>query len=61
MTDLMAERENAFVEGREQGKIEGKAEGLTEGFNILESLGVSKEILEKAKQIAADKAKSDNK
>lgn len=47
MTDLMAERENAFVEGREQGKTEEKAEAIA----VLQSMNLSPE------QIAEFKAK----
>ena len=31
MTDVMAERENAFAEGKEEGFAEGRAEGFAEG------------------------------
>ena len=32
MTDVMAERENAFAEGKEVGRAAGFAEGRAEGF-----------------------------
>ena len=32
MTDMMAERENAFAEGKEEGRVAGFAEGRAEGF-----------------------------
>ena len=31
MTDVMAERENAYAEGKEEGFAEGRAEGFAEG------------------------------
>ena len=48
-------------ESKEAGRAEGKAEGLTESIDIFKSLGVSQEILEKAKRIAAEKIASDKK
>ena len=44
-------------EAREQGLTEGRAEGRAEGIDILESLGVSSDLIEKARKIAAEKAK----
>ena len=66
MTDLMAERENARAEGLEQGLAEGraagiaegKAEGLEKGFEkileIMKQLGVSDDLLLKARKIAEE-------
>ena len=45
------------AEGREKGLAEGRAEGRSEGIDILESLGVSSDLIEKARKIAAEKAK----
>lgn len=57
MTDLKAQHELGFSEGKEAGLAEGMAEGKTEGrenmLKIFESLGVPKETLEKAQEIAA--------
>ena len=44
-----------------ESKEAGRAEGLNESIDIFKSLGVSQEILEKAKQIAAEKIASDKK
>ena len=44
-----------------ESKEAGRAEGLNEGIDIFKSLGVSQEILEKAKKIAAEKIASDKK
>ena len=54
MTDLMAERENARAEGLEQGLAEGKAEGLEKGLEIMKQLGVSDDLLLKARKIAEE-------
>lgn len=43
------------VEGRVEGRAEGRAEGRDEGIDILESLGVSGDLIEKARKIAAEK------
>ena len=45
------------VEGRAEGLAEGRAEGRAEGIDILESLGVPSDLIEKARKIAAEKAK----
>ena len=62
MTDIQAARESSFIDGKAEGLVEGEAKGeikgLAKGFSILESLGVSQEILEKATQIAAEKTSS---
>ena len=47
----------AEAEGRAKGQAKGRAEGRAEGINILESLGVSSDLVEKARKIAAEKAK----
>ena len=60
MTDVMAERENAFYEGERKGQRKGKRIGLEIGqkvgieksFKIFESLGVSRSILKKARAVA---------
>ena len=64
MTDVMAERENAFYEGERKGQRKGKRIGLEIGqkrgqkvgieksFKIFESLGVSRSILKKAREVA---------
>jgi len=38
-------------------KKHARAEGRAEGIDILESLGVSSDLIEKARKIAAEKAK----
>ena len=45
------------AEGREKGLAEGRAEGREQGIDILESLGVPSDLIEKARKIAAEKAK----
>ncbi|WP_290725053.1 Rpn family recombination-promoting nuclease/putative transposase [Fibrobacter sp. UBA2449] len=45
------------AEGLAEGRAEGRAVGRTEGIDILESLGVSSDLIEKARKIAAEKAK----
>ena len=59
--EMYVEKKNAraegHAEGRAEGRAEGKAEGREEGICILESLGVSKELIAKARQIAAQPSK----
>ena len=50
-------REKGLAEGRAEGREKGLAEGRAEGIDILESLGVSSDLIEKARKIAAEKAK----
>lgn len=45
-----------YVE-KKHARAEGLAEGRAEGIDILESLGVSSDLIEKARKIAAEKAK----
>ena len=52
MTDVMAERENAFYEGERKGKKIGQKAGIEKSFKIFESLGVSRSILKKARAVA---------
>ena len=40
-----------------KARTEAQAEGRAEGIDILESLGVSSDLIEKARKIAAEKAK----
>ena len=53
--------EKASAEGLAKGLAKGRAEGLTkgraEGIDILESLGVPANLIEKARKIVAGKAK----
>ena len=44
-----------------ESKEAGRADGLNEGIDIFKSLGVSQDIIEKAKQIAAEKIASGQK
>ena len=50
-------REEGRAEGRKEGRAEGHKDGLADGISIFESLGVSRELLDKARQIAAEKQK----
>lgn len=45
-----------YVE-KKHARAEGLEEGRAEGIDILESLGVSSDLIEKARKIAAEKAK----
>lgn len=45
-----------YVE-KKHARAEGLKEGRAEGIDILESLGVSSDLIEKARKIAAEKAK----
>jgi hypothetical protein len=45
-----------YVE-KKHARAEGLAEGRAEGIDILETLGVSSDLIEKARKIAAEKAK----
>ena len=47
----------ASADGRAEGLAKGRAEGLAKGIDILESLGVPANLIEKARKIAAEKAK----
>ena len=51
--ELYVEKKHARAEGLEEGRAEGRAEGI----GILESLGVSSDLIEKARKIAAEKAR----
>ena len=59
--EMYVEKKNAraegHAEGRAEGRAEGKAEGREEGICILESLGVSQELIAKARKIAAQLSK----
>ena len=59
--DLHESKEEGRAEGLVEGEAKGEVKGLSEGIDIFESLGVSQDILEKAKQIAAEKVKSSQK
>ena len=50
-------RAEGRAEGRKEGRAEGHKDGLADGISIFESLGVSRELLDKARQIAAEKQK----
>ena len=50
MTDVMAERENAFAEGKEEGFAEGRAEGFAEGAST-ERTKADKEKRQMAKSL----------
>ena len=50
-------RKEGREEGRKEGRAEGHKDGLADGISIFESLGVSRELLDKARQIAAEKQK----
>lgn len=45
-----------YVE-KKHARAEGLAEGRAEGIDILESLGAPADLIEKARKIAAEKAK----
>ena len=55
--EMYVEKKHARAEGLAEGRAEGRAIGRTEGIDILESLGVSSDLIEKARKIAAEKAK----
>lgn len=63
--EMYVEKKHARAEGLAEGRAEGLAEGRavgraigrTEGIDILETLGVSSDLIEKARKIAAEKAK----
>ena len=57
MTDVMAERENAFAEGKEEGHAAGFAEGKAEGRAVGFAEGASAERM-KADQEKRQMAKS---
>ena len=57
LRELAKARTEAQAEGRAEGRTEGRTEGRAEGIDILESLGVSSDLIEKARKIAAEKAK----
>ena len=46
-----------LAKARTEAQAEGRTEGRAEGIDILESLGVSSDLIEKARKIAAEKAK----
>jgi flagellar biosynthesis/type III secretory pathway protein FliH len=50
-------RAEGRAEGLAKGLAEGLAEGRAEGIDILESLGVPANLIEKARKIVAEKAK----
>ena len=45
----------ASADGRAEGLAKGRAEGRAEGIDILESLGVPANLIEKARKIVAEK------
>lgn len=47
----------ACAKASAEGRAEGLAKGLAEGIDILESLGVPANLIEKARKIVAEKAK----
>ena len=47
----------ASADGRPKGLAKGLAKGRAEGIDILESLGVPANLIEKARKIVAEKAK----
>ena len=49
--------DEGLAKAREQVREEARDEGRAEGIDILESLGVSSDLIEKARKIAAEKAK----
>ena len=51
-------RKEAREQGLAEGLAEGRAEGRAEGIDILESLGVPGDLIEKAREIAAKKLKA---
>ena len=54
---VLRELAKARTEAQAEGRAEGRTEGRAEGIDILESLGVSSDLIEKARKIAAEKAK----
>ena len=57
MSDRLYEMYVEKKHARAEGLAEGRAEGRAEGIDILETLGVSSDLIEKARKIAAEKAK----
>ena len=57
MSDRLYEMYVEKKHARAEGLAEGRAEGRAEAIDILESLGVSSDLIEKARKIAAEKAK----
>ena len=57
MSDRQYEMYVEKKQARAEGLAEGRAEGREQGIDILESLGVPSELIEKARKIAAEKAK----
>lgn len=55
--EMYVEKKHARAEGLAEGRAVGRAIGRTEGIDILESLGVPADLIEKARKIAAEKAK----
>ena len=55
--EMYVEKKHARAEGLAEGRAEGLTEGRAEGIDILESLGVPSDLIEKARKIAAEKAK----
>lgn len=53
----MSDRNYELYVEKKHARAEGLAEGRAEGIGILESLGVSKELIAKARQIAAQSSK----
>ncbi|MBR3851975.1 MAG: hypothetical protein IKJ76_08065 [Fibrobacter sp.] len=50
-------RAEGLAKGLTKGRAEGLAKGRAEGIDILESLGVPANLIEKARKIVAEKAK----
>ena len=50
-------RAEGLAEGRAVGRAIGRTEGRAEAIDILESLGAPADLIEKARKIAAEKAK----
>ncbi|MBQ3839298.1 MAG: hypothetical protein II819_05025, partial [Fibrobacter sp.] len=57
MSDRLYEMYVEKKHARAEGLAEGRAEGRAEGIDILESLGAPADLIEKARKIAAEKAK----
>ena len=55
--EMYVEKKHARAEGLAEGRAVGRAIGRTEGIDILESLGVSSDLIKKARKIAAEKVK----
>ena len=57
MSDRVYEMYVEKKHARAEGLAEGRAEGRAEAIDILESLGAPADLIEKARKIAAEKAK----